>query len=288
VKVLETPMKTMPVTYNGPFTTTAVPRTGSADLADIVDAIGSDRFAPRLLAFLHEICGADHCAIFQLGQDSLREIAAESWSGSQEAREQVARYLDQQFWRRDPAIAEAKERARQSEPVIICVDIGRLDADFRAAIYPHVNARIVVCGCREEGTFGLSILSRESQGVFTEAAIDRLAGAANLLISVITKHATIMQRRPNLALALAALPEIERCIGGRIDLPRRETEVCARILYGMSANGIALDLGIGEESVKTYRKRAYERLRIGSERELLKMYLGLWGSFNGDFQGTSS
>ena len=53
------------------------------------------------------------------------------------------------------------------------------------------------------------------------------------------------------------------------------------MLYGLSTVGIALDLEIGEESVKTYRKRAYQRLRIGTERELLTWYLALWSTWRG-------
>jgi DNA-binding CsgD family transcriptional regulator len=64
-------------------------------------------------------------------------------------------------------------------------------------------------------------------------------------------------------------------------LPRREAEVCARILYGMSSVGIALDLSVSEETVKTYRKRAYQRLNIGSERELLTWYLARWSRWRG-------
>ena len=51
----------------------------------------------------------------------------------------------------------------------------------------------------------------------------------------------------------------------------------ARILYGLSAAGIAVDLGIGIESVTTYRKRAYRRLGIATQRELLVWYLKLRG-----------
>jgi len=56
---------------------------------------------------------------------------------------------------------------------------------------------------------------------------------------------------------------------------------CSRILYGLSSIGISLDLGAGEESAKTYRKRAYQRLRIGSERELLHWYLAQWSAWRG-------
>ena len=200
-------------------------------------------------------------------------------AGAYEAREYLARYLDKQYWRKDPAIAEAQARINEQQCVFIRVDISRLDADLRAAIYPNVSDRVVICGRKKLPTIGLSVIRRNPHGPFAAEAISRLTEVADLLMCLLAKHADIILHRPNLALALTSLPEVERCIVASETLPRRETEVCARILYGISSIGIALDLGISEESIKTYRKRAYERLRIGSERELLKWYLALWGSF---------
>ena len=257
-------------------------RSGFPKLPDVVEAIGTDGFAPRLLALLHEICGADHCAVFEFGQDSLREVAAGSFARTHETREYVSRYLDEQYWRKDPAIAEVQQRLQQQDLVIIRVDISRLDADLRRAIFPHVSDRILVCGRTHAAAFGVSIIRSNPHALFPEDAIVRLDTVAELLGSVVAKHADVIFHRPNLALALASLPAVERCITAKAMLPRRETDVCARILYGLSSLGVALDLGISQESVKTYRKRAYERLRIGSERELLKWYLALWGSFERD------
>ena len=259
-----------------------IPRSGSLNLSGVVEAIGTDGFAPRLMTLLHELCGADHCAVFEFGQDSLREVAAESFDKSHETREYVSRYLDQQYWRKDPAIAEVQECLQQQELVIIRVDINLLDADLRQAIFPHVSDRIVICGRRQDAAFGVSIIRSNPHALFPDDAIVHLGEVAELLVSVLAKHADVIFHRPNLALALTSLPDVERCIVARATLPRRETEVCARILYGLSSLGVALDLGISQESVKTYRKRAYERLRIGSERELLKWYLAMWGAFERD------
>jgi DNA-binding NarL/FixJ family response regulator len=108
-----------------------------------------------------------------------------------------------------------------------------------------------------------------------------VARSAELLMSVLAKHADVRQSRPNVAQALTELPEIEACIVATSNLPRREAEVSARILYGLSSIGIALDLSVSEETVKTYRKRAYQRLGIGSERELLTWYLARWSLWRG-------
>ncbi|MTJ84214.1 MAG: helix-turn-helix transcriptional regulator [Telmatospirillum sp.] len=54
-------------------------------------------------------------------------------------------------------------------------------------------------------------------------------------------------------------------------LTRRELDVCARSLLGMTAEGIALDLDIKKSSVLTYRKRAYARLGISSQTQLFRL-----------------
>ena len=127
-------------------------------------------------------------------------------------------------------------------------------------------------------------LARDFPEADEETLADTIEGASNLpelLMAVLSKHADIRQTRPNVAQALTALEEIESCIVATSALPRREAEVSARILYGMSSVGIALDLSVSEETVKTYRKRAYQRLGIGSERELLTWYLARWSLWRG-------
>jgi DNA-binding CsgD family transcriptional regulator len=111
--------------------------------------------------------------------------------------------------------------------------------------------------------------------------MDHLREIADLLVSLVAQHIELQVRKPNLTPALTSLDEIQECISSATDLSRREGEVCARILYGYSSCGIALDLGIGKETVMTYRKRSYLRPGIGSQRELLMWYLALWSALNG-------
>jgi enoyl-CoA hydratase len=58
-------------------------------------------------------------------------------------------------------------------------------------------------------------------------------------------------------------------------LTERERQVTARILQGKSALQIAHDLKLTEETIATYRKRAYQRLAIGGRYELIQLFLGL-------------
>lgn len=57
-----------------------------------------------------------------------------------------------------------------------------------------------------------------------------------------------------------------------IGLTDRERAVCARTMVGMTAEAIALDLGIAPSSVLTYRRRAYERYQITNSNQF---FLGM-------------
>lgn len=248
------------------------------ELPDVIEAIGSDRFGLELLNYLRDLCGADYCAVFLLENDKVSEIASGSWDGSQTAHEQSLIYVNQQYWRKDPAISEARLAVAQANTAIVRLNMSDLaDTEFRNAIYPKVRERVMVCGRRRDAIFGLSVLRSENHGTFSDEAVGRLANVAQLLVAVLARHTGMLAQWPDPAEALQTLIGIESCLVAMTDLPRRELEVCSRILYGLSTVGISLDLGIGEESVKTYRTRAYRRLSLGSERELLKWYLALWG-----------
>ena len=270
------------------LTCNAAPRSTSAEslanLPELVGAIGSEQFGCSVVGFLHEVCGADHFAAFRLEQGTLQQVTVGSLDPQRSARDFVDRYVGQDWWRRDPAMSQAQQSLRGDGSSIIHIDMTDRDyADFRPAIFPTVRDRLLICRRRHDVAFGMSVIRTDPNPEFDFAAVDQLAGAADLLMAVLAKHADIIAQRPNVALALTSLDEIEQCIVATSELPRREVEVCARILYGLSSAGIALDLGIGEESVKTYRKRAYQRMNIGSERELLTWYLSQWSTWRGHY-----
>lgn len=256
------------------------PCSDAPDLARVIDAIGHPGFELEFLVFLHAVSGAEHCTMFRVGSDSFTVVAAASLDGAEIAYRQANLYAGGQYWRRDPAILEARRRTEPNGPSLVRVRIDDIpDTDLRDKIYRHhpVAERLVICGRRVNDDFGLSILRNERHGRFADDDVCRLTDLSNTLLSLLQKHAEYADRRRGLAPALASVSEIERHIEfGAPHLPRRERQVCAGILSGQTTGGIALDLDIGQESVATYRKRAYERLGLGSRHELLHWYLDLW------------
>ncbi len=259
------------------------PAGGSAaparSLVDALEATGTDRFGATLLRLLHETCGADYCAVFRLGPDAPSELVTGSHDGSATtAHSRVSTYLQRQTWARDPAMVYAQTRLPAHQTLLMRVDLSDLrDEDLREAVWPRIRDRVVIAGRSGQAAYSVSIL-REGRARFTPGGIERIAESAQVLISVLAKHAHLSgaaAQNEAPAEAFRSLADTGACLATLTPLARREAEVCARILHGLSTREVALDLGVGTETVKTFRKLAYRRLGIGSERELLGLYLGL-------------
>jgi DNA-binding CsgD family transcriptional regulator len=110
--------------------------------------------------------------------------------------------------------------------------------------------------------------------------LDALERRSDLLLIAHAKHVELLESRESAIRALASVARIEECLTASGMLTTREIEVCSRIVYGLSTFGIAVDLSLSEETVRTYRKRAYQRLALGTERQLLTWYLRQWTHWN--------
>lgn len=243
---------------------------GISCLSAIIEEIGREGFASRMLDYLDYIVGADHCSVFQLKDYELTEVTSA-------CREGVA-----PMSKSDLAPYDVKCRLSQTRLPSARVDISSIiGADEARTSGLPKRQRIMICAQKSSASYCVRILRHAHRGRIPDSRMDDLREVADLLISLVAQHVELLVRKPNLTPALTSLEEIQECISSATDLSRREGEVCARILYGYSSCGIALDLGIGKETVMTYRKRSYQRLGIGSQRELLMWYLALWSTLHG-------
>jgi DNA-binding CsgD family transcriptional regulator len=247
-------------------------------LGSLIDAIGEQDFESELLWLLHGVCGADHCAIFGLDGAAPTEVAAATLGETQTVLAKPGLYLAAERWRRDPSMIAAHQRRSETSASLMRLDIPRLeDAELRDLVYTSIGDRLLLFGRTVAGHVALSILKSGDGNLFGRGDILKLSELATVLLPIVGKHAGAVLHRRRTSLALATLGEIEDCIlTTRECLPPRESQVCARIIYGMSSMGIALELGIGEETVMTYRKRIYQRLGIATQRELLLWYVAEW------------
>jgi DNA-binding CsgD family transcriptional regulator len=125
--------------------------------------------------------------------------------------------------------------------------------------------RTLVCAL---GRADFSDLFLEHRARLTGAheGIERAQRIEPLLSDLLRKH-EMLQGSPRAQYAKASW--LEHSLAQRLSmLSAREAQVCARILCGLSSEAIAEDLGVRVPTVKTFRKRAYEKLSINSQRQL--------------------
>ncbi|WP_280347774.1 MULTISPECIES: helix-turn-helix transcriptional regulator [unclassified Pseudomonas] len=245
---------------------------------DLVSAIGTSRMPEKLLTVLQDVCGADHCAVFEQRADHLIQHDSAGFDGGNRILEMGITYVEEQYWRGDPVYQQLLHSPQAQAAVVSRINTEALEDQKLRTLYSQINAeRFVISGLQSGSVYGLHVLRERRRESISDLEICSLSGIGSSLISILAKHIEVLGQRQRIG-RVWQLSEIELLINQQpSDLSLRERSVCARIIYGMSSAGIALDLGIGEESVKTYRKRAYQRLGIGSSYELGKWFTTLQG-----------
>ncbi|MDY0012496.1 MAG: helix-turn-helix transcriptional regulator [Rhodocyclaceae bacterium] len=269
-------------------------------ISALVDAIGSQAFNGILFNALQERLAIEHLALYRFDRHGCDICGAAGSAGSDTALADCRRYVEAGHWRRDPAIIEAQTLRFIPTPVILHVTAGSMQhAAWGTAAKPfteNVAEAVLVCADRPNGRFGLRLVRTAAFGRgFEPHELQAIGDMANVLLSVAAKHAGFgINQASRLTSSFSSIAEIETELDKLSpELTLRERQVCARILFGLSVHGIALDLGVGEESVATYRKRAYLRLGIGSRHELFRLYIAavdpgkLPGNWRGNFTGAS-
>ncbi|TAN74545.1 MAG: LuxR family transcriptional regulator, partial [Magnetospirillum sp.] len=108
---------------------------------------------------------------------------------------------------------------------------------------------------------------------FSPREMENLARLSEVISQCVIRHRDLTTPR----IAPGRPPsrdEVARLLADRAPtLAPRELEVCSGIVTGYTTEAIALNLGIAQNSVATYRKRAYAKLGICSQHELFLLCL---------------
>ena len=245
-------------------------------LADVVSAIGENDFGHKLLELLGRICGGQHCSLLYLRERQPAPVVAVSHDGTGTACYFPAPTAHI-HWQDDLPLIDSIRSIGNQGMSLQRFRIADVPASpQRSHLYRSlgIGERILLCGKTRKHALGLSILRTEDQGRSTAEEMAQLSAMSETLIAILDRHIEMVSARTATAPALESLVDIETTFANApFRLPPREAQVCARILLGMTNTGIGIDLGIGMTTAMTYRKRAYQRLSISSQHELLMHYL---------------
>lgn len=248
-------------------------------LPTVISTLGQADFGGSLLRLLYEMAAVEHIAAYVIGEGELRGVFTASMDGVDHAAVMDA-YLRDGLWRSDPTFDAAADRMSISGRAAVRSNLAQIsNQSLRENIYfaNNINDRALMCRRSIGGTLALTLCSSR-RDYFQDGSLDDLESLLEPIFALLGRHCDLASSDLAPARALQAVAEIESCIrDAEPSLTVRELQVCSRIISGKSAADIAQELAVSIETITTYRKRAYLRLKLSSARELIVWYLSISG-----------
>lgn len=250
------------------------PREGSQhnaqnSLAGVIGAVGDAGFAHTALACLNGALQAASWSVYRMWPDREPVLHLSASHGVQDTtRECFAAYRGGLYLR-----DRSFEAARRSALMLRLNAREFANPAHREAIYRRhgVSERLSVAGPEADGSvLAVNLYHHEHQGVFADAELHNFEQIAVGLLASVRRHIALSAAPPKRSAA-----EWRQALRTRYaSLPERELDVCARVLLGLSYDGIAADLALSVATVKTYRRRAFERMGLHFKSELFAAFAG--------------
>jgi DNA-binding CsgD family transcriptional regulator len=245
-------------------------------IAQIVEAIGTQAYGTACLELFEQSLDAEHWALFRYqANNSVRCIATASRVYGAAAQDNIERFVARHH-RVDPSLIALKQRDSE-QPCVARIDIADIcDRHYRHCFeQAHVQERFSFFSRFGSDLHQLSIFRSAKKTGSSSHQLAYFSTLAGLVLATALKHDRL--RRD----AIAAPPRLDlgaielRLEGLPVALSRREREVCSRAAAGKTIEGTALDLNIRKTSVITYRQRAYQKLGISCQNELVALVSNL-------------
>jgi DNA-binding CsgD family transcriptional regulator len=242
-----------------------------SSLAGLIGSVGRESFAQDALVQINRAVRAGSWAVYRVWKDRAPVLHLSSAHGVRDTtRDCFAAYLDG-LYRRD----------RTFDAVQLGAAMLRMNArdipnpDHREAIYQRhgVSERLSIAETQADGgVLAVNLYHHEHQGAFADGELQNFEHLAVGLLASVRRHIELTSSaappRPDAAQLRAALQRRHP------EMPPRELDVCARLLQGLSYDGIAADLSLSVATVKTYRRRAFERMGLHFKSELFAAFVG--------------
>ena len=241
-------------------------------IGHLIGTVGTDAFERSLFAAAHGATGCSHLTAFvSEPRSSARPLVAANCGPGNLARAVADRYI-RHYWDLDPANDFAESGGLPESGAALLTrsdDIG--SARYRSDCYTKIDLgdRFSLIRRSREQLLRINFYSCRGSS-FDETAIHDILDSADVLMALLARHE---DTRPS------SNPFGQESFAARLRswqpaMTQREIQVCDGIARGLTSEGIAIENGISINTVLTYRKRAYARLGISSQNELLRYVMG--------------
>ena len=249
---------------------------GLAPLGDVIESIGTDDFPATLLQVINCYVDVDHIVIFTFAEGQGFDYLFTHGRIEDKRAHQLARSYTRKYYRFDPYAEDVAHPETMGGPHWVRFAGHKIDhPDYVDFFYDRNNLvdKLSLIFQRDAKAYYCSFYRLGDSGRYTEAEVDDLARLSSIIVASVVKHGSALFPESGHAASLSL-------VSGPVDWPLeaglapREAEVCNYIVGGYGSEAIALKLGLTINSIKTYRKRAYAKLKISSQNELYMLYLG--------------
>lgn len=255
---------------------------GWNDLADApialaaIDSAGRKGFAESMLGAINSCASFEHCTLFRFTKDASQRIACSILDAASRHHTAVARHTSELFIERFAKFDwNTRYLGSGSADVIQASYFSTSDIshnEYRLCCYDR-NGLIdrlsfaIVDGDNSVVTFNLYRSIRHGNVSSHECAA--LIGRAPIIARAALRHANWAQPGN----AERGIDLMERLREGHA-LTRRENQVCALLLDGLTLREVAEQMGVQPSTATTLKKRAFARLHLRTKDELLRRLIG--------------
>jgi DNA-binding CsgD family transcriptional regulator len=247
------------------------------DLVPLVETVATPRFPAQVLRFARSIIGSNHLAAFALDDGGAPQIILTADGDPSCLSHSASDVFINRFWTRDPINCAQFSEIDLGGGVVIGTPANEFQRiPYRrycytrsgwSAVGANLIERLSLLRRRNDRTIRIDFYRSREAGGYGKDVLERIASSADLVLALMSRH-SFGVLPPQKASSRKSYEDLIRRIAPQ--LTRREVEVCAGIALGLSSAAIGDTLGIGINTVLTYRKRAYARLNISSHHELLR------------------
>jgi DNA-binding CsgD family transcriptional regulator len=232
--------------------------------AAVVKTVGADHFAYALLQAVNHSVNATHCSIFSLVDDAVSVIDVAGIDSPSEGADSARRYVDSKFYAQDPLCDIGRDKGGEGLLTLQSASNIRTAA-YRSACYEPMGLKqrcSLVFPHRTAGRIAINFYRRHA---YLGGELDMLQSVAPLLSDAVHQHLDVVGTGPSARRTLSCL--------AKWNLTKREEEVVLCALEGLSNKEIARRLDLQPSTVVTYRNRAYRRIGVGRQAELVRLLL---------------
>jgi DNA-binding CsgD family transcriptional regulator len=232
-----------------------------ARLDRLTSALGEERFGAVLFETMQAVADAAHCFVFAFDRRGTPRCLVSAGEGGRAAEAFCSRYVDGLFTS-DPNCDAVVAYRNDKAPLTFAP----FAPDSHRALFGEAGFNDVMALAVSDGEVAHYLILARRQGLFVESQRWLVTQIASIIGAHVRKHASF--QRAGFGHRNVFIENVLCESKAFVALTEREKAVCFGILTGHTSEGIALNLKISINSVLTYRKRLYEKLRISSQNEL--------------------